>query len=434
MSTPWDRALVKFQSGDFDGARALLEKAVAQAEKIRGVDHPDFADACARLAELCAALEEPEAAIAAQRRAAAARLPGPPGRRDHCAHLLKLGELLREDGQLDEALATQRQGLEARATHFGEGHPQHAFGQIALAEVLIDQQHVPEALPLLEAALQTLWTHGHPAVARAIALRGLGIKVAEGNAVEALGPLGALPPEVFADAVQQALSLVGRAQPRAVLALLQELEGRVSERHPAALRDLYAALAEAAHQAGDAFARLAALIELEALAPHPADRVEVMLAQATTQAEVGAIDTETTFARALAQAELLDHPELLITARRLAGDWLTRQTRTAEARPLLESAVALARSENLWDALARALISWGIFLGTDPAAREALQEGLARLPPGDPQAAEAEAALAALGEEADGEDDGAGEDGEAGTGEGGAGEDDLEIIIEEEPG
>lgn len=406
-STPWDKALVKFQAGDFDEAVAILERAVAQAEKARGADHPDFAQACAHLAELQTALGDQDAAITAMRRAVAAHLPGPPGQRDHVGYLLQLGELLRESGEIDEAEEVQREGLAAREALFGAGQPGHAVGQVALAEVLIDQNALPEAAGLLEAALQALWKLGHPAVARALALRALCIKAIEGEKTECFQPLGALPAELFLDTVQQAITLVDRGHPGPTLALLQELEGRVSERQPGALRDLYGAIAEAAELSGEGLAAVAALLELEALAPHPSDRVEVLIRLAQIQAEVQPAQAETTWARALAAAELLLHPELLVTTRRCAGEWLAEQGRAAEAEPLLRGAVELARAEDLYEALARSLISLGIFLRDDPsAARVLLEEGIARLPPGDDQLEDAQAALDAVRpQDEDDEDD-----------------------------
>lgn len=405
-STPWERALVKFQAGDLESALDILQRAVGRAEKERGVDSPAFAEACFHLADLLTAMEDHTGAIQALRHAVAARLPGPPGQKDHVDYVLRLGELLREHGDLAEAEQVQRDGLAAREALHGTEAPGYAFGLIALAEVLVDAHRLAEAAPLLESALVVLWQAGHPAVARAIALRALCIKSTEGTQTESLQPLRPLPTEVFSDAVQQALTLVDRpGHAAAVVALLHELEPWVSERMPGAARDLQAGIAEAARLAGDPLARLQALGELEALAPHPADRVEVLLELAEAQADHGE-NAEPTYARALAAAEHLDHPELLVVARRAAGDWLAEQGRRAEAQPLLEGAVALARAEDLWEALGIALISLGLFLKDDVAAAQPLlEEGVARLLPGDPRGAEAEALLAVWRPEEAADDD-----------------------------
>ena len=138
----------------------------------------------------------------------------------------------------------------------------------------------------------------------------------------------------------------------------------------------------------------------------PGYRVEVLIRLAQIQAEVQPAQAEVTWARALAAAELLLHPELLVTTRRCAGEWLAEQGRAAEAEPLLRGAVELARAEELYEALARSLISLGIFLRDDPsAARVLLEEGIARLPPGDDQLEDAQAALDAVRPQDDEDED-----------------------------
>ncbi|MEZ4463952.1 MAG: hypothetical protein R3F43_05365 [bacterium] len=270
--------------------------------------------------------------------------------------------------------------------------PGYAFGLEPLAAVLLDAGRVDEARALLDQTLTLFWENGHPRVAQTLGLRAIAEKMAgpDGDP-EAFQPLGALPDEIFADAVHQTIAQAGRApDAAAALAVLQDLLPWVSERLPKSLRDLHTALSDAARAAGDHDARITALLELHALAPDPLDRIEVQLGLALAHADAGEhTDAERVYAQAVAGAEDVGEPDLLAQARRAAGLYLAERGRRAEAASLLAASVEGARADEAVQQLGKSLIAQGIFVqhgGDAEAARGLLQEGVDLLPPDDADA------------------------------------------------
>src|SRR6185369_12865513 len=90
-------------------------------------------------------------------------------RQDRLTYQTNLGLALQFADKFDDAEKVLRENLDARKEVYGADHVGYAFGQEALADLLLRQKKANDALELLNPAVGTFLKQRHPRVAHAIA-------------------------------------------------------------------------------------------------------------------------------------------------------------------------------------------------------------------------------------------------------------------------
>ncbi len=174
--------------GDYTGATGLASALAKTIEANNGSDTLAWALARALQARVALARGDHEAAVehlvaateveGASREAIEARLE----------HQMRLGDVLSELGQLEEAERVHRDALAQRSEFYGETHPGYGYGAESLAIVLLRQRQYEEAEELGRAARRAFRAGDERKLAAAILLETLARK-AQDPAHEAIEQL-----------------------------------------------------------------------------------------------------------------------------------------------------------------------------------------------------------------------------------------------------
>jgi tetratricopeptide (TPR) repeat protein len=149
------RSVTRQRRGDYQGALADLQLALALKQKVLPADHPDVAMSLVTIASVeidlgdaAAAFQAADQGLAIMRRAYGADSPviGMP--------LGDRGEALELLGRLPEAERDLRASIEMTAAWVGREHPWTAYPGTALGKTLIAEGRAREAIPVLETALR----------------------------------------------------------------------------------------------------------------------------------------------------------------------------------------------------------------------------------------------------------------------------------------
>jgi tetratricopeptide (TPR) repeat protein len=350
-------ALSLLEGGQFEKAEAFLLRAARTAKDRAdggGTDSPEYAAALADLGALYRAADQPGLAADAYRSAVAG--PRPTERdalRARLTHERELGGALALTGEWDEAERVLRENVEGCGALYGPEHPEYAFGQGALADVLLRRQgRAGEALRLAENAVLTLWAARHPRVAGALVLRAEAAKAAgrPGNAFAAMATR--LSDEQLVEVARQATERapeIPAGVRRAVLAdLAATLDPRLGAMHDAVI-DVLSLLANAEREMGadanqelrqDAIRRVVAARDERG---ERREAVAALLGLALAQSEAGQTgEASATYAEAVQRTqETLDLP-LLSLALRNWGLHLAELGERGDAEERLELALMAA--------------------------------------------------------------------------------------------
>lgn len=167
----FDRAMALLREGRSVEAEGLLEDAQRQARGEFGENSAQMATALAERAIFLGSMQDTARAVQYLRQACAIDAPGDQAFRDRLTNLMNLGDLLRVQGELEEAESVLRVGLAGRATFYGENHAGYAFGLEPLAAVLSVIGRDEEALVLIDQAIRILRRVKNPQLISALATR-----------------------------------------------------------------------------------------------------------------------------------------------------------------------------------------------------------------------------------------------------------------------
>jgi tetratricopeptide (TPR) repeat protein len=411
ISPALERALTLIQSGDEKKAEETVLQAVREAETAHGTGSPQLARAYNDLGSVLMQLARYGAAVEAFKGACDGPTPTEdPARSDRLTYQANLGLGLQFAEKFEDAETVLRENLEARKTVYGPDHVGYAFGQEALADLLLRQKKANDALELLNPAVASFLKSRHPRIAHALALRAEALR-ANDRAEPPFAGLDPLPDEVIAEIGQTALSRVNLIDPalsRMVLGDLDELlTKRFGDSHPLILRLVNAQADLEAEQgkAGDARLREKAVRRAMTVSDRlaqPREAFKSVLALAQAQVDSGKPEVAlATFADAVKRAEAIGDATLLAQARRGWGRLLADLKRTEGAERQLRAAVADADRAGDASLAGRMRVALGMFLqhaGRNDDAKPVLEEGVGKLDAAHPEAAVARAHLAALAE------------------------------------
>jgi tetratricopeptide (TPR) repeat protein len=139
--------LLKAQ-GDFAGAQALYERALAIREKSLGPEHPETASALQDQGDLVGARPLLERALAICEKILGPKHP------ETAPALNDLAILLQDQGDLEEAHLLYERALAIREKALGRDHPVTAISIMNFAILQQEQSHFSGARPLYERALE----------------------------------------------------------------------------------------------------------------------------------------------------------------------------------------------------------------------------------------------------------------------------------------
>jgi tetratricopeptide (TPR) repeat protein len=411
ISPALELALTHIQAGDEKKAEETVLQAVRDADAAHGAGSPQLARAYNDFGSLLMQLGRYGAAVEAFKGACDGPTPtDEPARSDRLTYQANLGLALQFAEKFEDAERVLRENLDARKSVYGPEHVGYAFGQEALADLLLRQKKANDALELLNPAVATFLKNRHPRIAHALALRAEGLR-ANDRPEPPFAGLEPLPNEVIAEIGQIALSRVNLIDPslsRVVLGDLDELlTKRFGDSHPLILRLVNAQADLEAEQgkAGDSRLRERAIRRAMTVSDRlgqPKESFKAVLALAQAQVEGGKPEVAlATYADAVKRAETMEDAALLAQARRGWGRLLADLKRTEGAERQLRAAVADADRAGETILAGRMRVALGVFLqhtGRNDDARPVLEEGVGKLVPAHPDAASARAHLSALAE------------------------------------
>jgi tetratricopeptide (TPR) repeat protein len=352
----------------------------------------------------------PRAVSALRAAVASAPLSGA-GRTARLDDLTELGQLLAEQGELDEAENVLRQALGERATFYGVEHPGYAFGLGALAAFELLRGRVVEARCLCDQALHVLLEAGHPRAGGVAALRAFAVLAQTGAGagaeagVELYACADALDRPALIELVHSVLDRAEYAEPRralsALIALWPIALRRLGGDHELGLH-VAVAICNRARESGEHRLRIETFGWLIQALDRAGDReraVDAVLGLALAASDAGdARAAERHHRDALERAGQLGAGSRSL-AQRNYGLFLASSGRRAEAERALDAAVGEARAADDAALIGRALTALGIFQahgGERKRARENLAAGLSLLARTDPDALCGQSHLEAL--------------------------------------
>lgn len=143
------------QTGHYAEARSLLLKTL-QADALRGTDHPDYAIALQNLAAVYQDLGRLDSALVLYEQALAIdRKYYGEESLSYATKLANLGTVYQEGNKFDAARTMFEKALAIRGNLVPSDHPDYAYSQYVLANLLYRTQKPREALPLFKACAES---------------------------------------------------------------------------------------------------------------------------------------------------------------------------------------------------------------------------------------------------------------------------------------
>jgi tetratricopeptide (TPR) repeat protein len=387
--TPVEVAFALLREGRLGDAENLITRALQAATDQHGHGSPEWASAQCDLGNVLLNADQHDRAIECYRRAVAATPRDRESRKDQLTYRLNLGLALRMAGQLDEAEAELRRGIQERLAFYGREHPGYAFGLEPLAELLRQRGDWAGARQVVEEAVDNLRRNGHSRVASALALRAA-IVHAGGTREPLFMDLHQLPNEAVEEVGRVVTQMLDRDDPASkplLTALIAALDERLGIDHQATLNAL-SALANLGRDLGDQAGRVDSIKRVLASYDHQGRHEDALMAAlglAMAQQEAGDVEAALrTYASAHARAERIGRPELRSQVLRNWGLALKEAGQVGLAEQRLTEAVTQARRGADHDTVGRACIALGLLLQHEARLSEAraiLEEGLAVMDP-----------------------------------------------------
>jgi hypothetical protein len=402
-SSTLDAAMERLEQGDPAGAEALLAEAREAAHAQVG-EGAAYAQACYEYAAILANTGQLGRALDAMREACAVEGANT---RERLTHLVELAHLLGRAGELDEAEHALRESLEGRRDLYGKEHPGYAFGLEPLAAVMARQGELDEALALADEAVANFVANRHDRRFGAIALRAE-IAKAQDPKAQALTRGG---DEALVARLARAVLDRDAVTPRGRRGVLRELYDLVVEAlgaDDALALETLSCIANHEHALGPralAKRRIWALRRLVAAfrrAGHEAQTLDCMLGLALAESDAG--DTAAacaTYDKARVKAKRLGDRAARARVLRNFGLLLASVEQRQRAAKLLRAALGHARRARDELEIGSAAAALGIFLQHDgdlAEARPLLEEAVAHLETGHPDAVCAKSHLDAIDE------------------------------------
>jgi tetratricopeptide (TPR) repeat protein len=252
------RAVERLKAGDAPGAKEAARTAVQRAAAGAGERSPPYVEALFNEAMLLAVTGDVDSALASAQSAAAVPPAGRAMQKDRLTHLLNFGEVLTEQGRLDEAERVLRSSLDERKSFYGIQAPGYAWGLSALAQTLYFAGRSAQALELVDQAVNINLNSRQPKVADDLALRAFIVKSARGLDSQAFDCLDQLPPLLLGPITQSCLERTkgsmqhpDPAVPVGVLRELLQRSERASHADQAQVQNVQLRLAELARMTSD---------------------------------------------------------------------------------------------------------------------------------------------------------------------------------------
>jgi len=400
---PWKELVAEGRYAEAaDGARiAMLE-----AEREHGRESAEFATASNDLGMVLTFAGDHETAAQCFRDAGATEFPGnEQATRDRLSYLLNYGNALARLEDYEGAEAVLARSALERRLHYGEQHPGHATGLLALAELANRRQWFGDALELSRAAVDIFWGAGDRSVAAAMAVRGAAIKNLALEDEVAFAEFERMPDEIVESVAEEAFTRLAASPADGSRRLLTELasalESKLGGEHPATLQ-AFVEIANLERELGDHGARVAMIrrvIDAFEKRGEPERAVEGLMGLALAQSDAGDGElAEATYREAITRAQLLS-PALESRALRNAGVHYVENERGVEGERLLRLAHERALAADDIEQAGRCLAALGIFLQVThrhEEAEAALDSALALLDAEHPDAGAARLHLHAI--------------------------------------
>jgi tetratricopeptide (TPR) repeat protein len=156
-----DRALQLARSGQQVEALAQMQAAVDSVKESAGSPSCEYAKGLFNLAMLNISMGDMARGAEDCRLAANSCPDTPAGRKDRLMYLMNAGQLLSRAGKTDAAIEVLRTSLDEREAAYGLEHAGTAYGQQAIAEVLLAAGKFDDGLALSEKSLAIFFEEGH---------------------------------------------------------------------------------------------------------------------------------------------------------------------------------------------------------------------------------------------------------------------------------
>jgi tetratricopeptide (TPR) repeat protein len=358
-------ALDALRNGKSAEAEALVAAGVKEATEKHGAESHEVASAEFDLAKILVSMNELSKAAAALQRAAA--IPAVDGQplKMRLDYLTNYGEVLARMGQFQEAQRAHEESLTAREKLYGKNTEGYAVGEAPLAEVLLALNQLEQAEQTIESSLAVLWKAGRPQVIPLASLRAVIRSARYGDERPLLEPFEALPPQLQVELIKACLSRLQRDNPKHSLNVLEELRERIedAEAHVETLPQVIAAYSNIAAAAGAHEQRISALEWLREHFEKANDKnqtLEASLAIALAKDAANDLDGSLLeFDATVKRAEPLGHA---VRARVLRnyGVFLSRKNKKEEADKILAEAMIASEASGEQEGLGSTLVAQGV--------------------------------------------------------------------------
>jgi tetratricopeptide (TPR) repeat protein len=395
--TTLDRAVELWRSERTAEGESLLRELVAKSEYNFGRSSLEYETATGELAGFLWLVGCQQEAAAIFRSLCWAPMPTDRAMMPHrLTQILNFGELSIAAGNLDEAETVLQHGLAGRLQHYGRKHPGYAFGLEPLAAVWLYRGKLDAALIAIDEAIANFTNCQHQRLIGAWVLRVEILKTA-GSKNYLFDRLEAADAEAIEQFAGKIFARLANFTPPAIgRLLLQDLTQLLKtkfDRDANILLSTYRRSAELERQLGelgDPHIRQNSLQKILESHQRQGDfegAIVALMGLGLAQMENRDIDAaHTSYRRALALAEELQHPQLSVSVTRNYGLFLKQIGQKLDACNLLSKSIALATKHDLTEDLGRGQIALGVLLQQDgnlKVAKNLLKSGIAKLNPSD---------------------------------------------------
>ena len=337
------------------------------------------------------AMRNMKAATAALSRAS--DIPGKThqAKKDRLTYLMNLGDFLILTDERDEAEKVLRTSLKQREEFYGKDHSGYAFGQEALAKVLIAKGMFDEAVTLCEGAIKIESKNGNPHFAEDVSTMAYALAGVKPDSN--LWPLfEKLSPELRTRAINYSQVLIHEMDPKFSLKVFQSLSSNLnkfSSSRPNDKVDVLVSVANTAFESGEPAIRISAFEEvLKLLPPTSPSITDIHLALSVAHENNDQPElVEPSYESAVKHAEKIDDQNKLAESLREFGIWLGNEKMDANQADMIHkrSVTVASKLDDLTHG--HALCAYGVFLqhGSkhEPAAK-LLKKAIDLLPEGHP--------------------------------------------------
>jgi tetratricopeptide (TPR) repeat protein len=395
--TTLDRAVELWQSERTAEGESLLRELVAKSEYHFGRSSLEYEVAMGELAGFLWLVGCQQEAAEIFRSLCWAPMPTDRAMMQHrLTQILNFGEMSIASGNLDEAEQVLQHGLAGRLKYYGRKHPGYAFGLEPLASVWLYRGKLDAALSAIDEAIENFTNCQHERLIGAWVVRAEILKTA-GTKNYLFDRLEAADAETIEQFAAKLFARLANFTPPAIgRLLLQDLTRLLLtkfDRDANILLSTYSRSAELERQLGelgDSRIRQNSLQQILASHQRQGDfegAIVALMGLGLAQMENREIDAAyTSYRRALALVEELQHPQLSVSVTRNYGLFLKQIGQKLDACNLLSKSIALATQHDLTEDLGRAQIALGILLQHDgnlKVAKNLLQSGITKLNPKD---------------------------------------------------